>query len=203
MPFYAIDGIAPVVDPTAYVHPTAVVIGDVLIGPGCYVGPNASLRGDFGRLIMEAGSNVQDCCIMHGFPGTDSVIEENGHVGHGAVLHCCTIKRNAMIGMNAVVNDRAVVGESAIVAAMAFVKAGFEVPPRTLAGGIPAKVMRDLTEQEMAWKVQATAQYQRLTKRSLASLVECAPLSAPEAGRKGLSAGDIEPLHIVKGKSGD
>lgn len=109
---YAIDGIVPVVDPTAYVHPSAVLIGDVIVGPGCYVGPCASLRGDFGRLILEAGANLQDTCVMHGFPGTDTVVEENGHVGHGAVLHGCRVGRNALIGMNAVIMDNAVIGEA-------------------------------------------------------------------------------------------
>ena len=105
---YAIDGIVPVVDPTAFVHPTAVLIGDVIVGPGCYVGPCASLRGDFGRLILERGANLQDTCVMHGFPGTDTVVEEDGNVGHGAVLHGCRIGKNALIGMNAVIMDNAV-----------------------------------------------------------------------------------------------
>jgi len=129
---YAIDGVTPVVDPTAFVHPSAVLIGDVYVGPGCYVGPCASLRGDFGHIEMHAGSNVQDGCVMHGFPGTGTIVAEDGHIGHGAVLHGCRIERNALVGMNAVVNDNAVVGESAIVAAMAFVKAGMIVPPRTI-----------------------------------------------------------------------
>lgn len=202
MPFYSIDGVIPVVHPTAFVHPTAVIIGDVIIGAGVYVGPYASLRGDFGRLMLKDGANIQDSCTMHGFPGTDSVIEEDGHIGHGAVLHCCTIKRNAMVGMNSVVNDGAVIGESAIVAAMAFVKAGFQVPPRTLVGGIPAKVMRELTEQEMTWKIGATAQYKRLTERCKASFAQCQPLSEVTPDRKGLNAGDIEPLHIVKARDG-
>jgi len=135
MPCYEIDGLIPVVHPTAFVHPTAILIGDVIVGPGCYVGPAASLRGDFGRLVLEEGSNLQDTCVMHGFPGTDTVLEANGHVGHGAVLHGCRVKRNALVGMNAVVMDNAVVGESAMVAACAFVKAGMEIPPRVLAAG--------------------------------------------------------------------
>jgi phenylacetic acid degradation protein len=200
MPIYAIDGLVPVIHSTAFVHPTAVLIGDVIVGPGCYVGPGASLRGDFGRLILEAGCNVQDNCIMHSFPDTDTVIEENGHIGHGAVLHACRIGRNALVGMNAVVNDGAVVGESAIVAALAFVKAGFEVPARHLAAGIPAKVLRELTEAETAWKVGATEIYQRLTERCRATLVECTPLSAPERNRRRLAVGDIKPLHEVKGR---
>jgi phenylacetic acid degradation protein len=135
---YAIDGLRPVIAPGAFVHPAAVLIGDVIVGPGCYVGPGASLRGDFGRLILEPGSNVQDNCVMHGFPGKDCVIEADGHVGHGAILHGCRIGRNALVGMNAVIMDGAAIGEDSIVAALAFVKAGFEVPPRTLVGGIRA-----------------------------------------------------------------
>ena len=150
MPCYAFEGIRPVVDPTAFVHPTAVLIGDVIVGAGCLVGPCASLRGDIGRLILKAGSNVQDNCTLHCFPGKDVVIEEDGHVGHGAVLHSCTVKRNAIIGMNAVVMDDAVIGEESFVAAMAFVKAATVVPPRSLVAGVPAKVIRDVTP-DFAW----------------------------------------------------
>jgi len=195
---YAIDGMIPVVDPTAYVHPSAVLIGDVIIGPRCYVGPCASLRGDFGRLEVRAGANLQDCCIMHGFPGTDTVVEEEGHIGHAAVLHGCVVKRNALVGMNSVINDNAVVGESAIVAAMAFVKAGFVVPPRTLVAGIPAKLVRELTEQEMAWKVEGTRHYQQLTRRSLATMLATAPLAAVEPGRNRLAVGELLPLSELK-----
>ncbi|MDB5958755.1 MAG: paaY, partial [Massilia sp.] len=121
---YEINGITPVVHPTAYVHPSAVLIGDVIVGPRCYVGPLASLRGDFGRLILEEGANLQDCCVMHGFPGDDTVVEVDGHIGHGAILHGCHVKRNAMVGMNCVVMDQAVVGEDSIIAANSFIKAG-------------------------------------------------------------------------------
>jgi phenylacetic acid degradation protein len=198
---YAIDGITPVVDPTAFVHPSAVLIGDVIIGPGCYVGPCASLRGDFGRLVVRAGANLQDSCIMHGFPGTDTIVEEDGHIGHAAVLHGCVVKRNALVGMNAVVNDNAVVGESAIVAAMAFVKAGFVVPPCTLVAGIPARVVRELSAQEMAWKVEGTQSYQELTRRSLATMTATTPLAAPEPDRQRLALGELLPLSDLKAKA--
>src|SRR5512146_1457028 len=135
---WSINGVTPVVDPAAFVHPSAVLIGDVLIGAGCYVGPSACLRGDFGRLEVRAGANIQDCCVLHGFPGTPTIVEEDGHIGHGAILHGCIVRRNALVGMNAVVNDAAEIGESAIVAAMAFVKAGMVVPGRTLVAGVPA-----------------------------------------------------------------
>lgn len=200
MPCYAIDGVVPVVDPTAYVHPTAVLIGDVIVGPGCYVGPAASLRGDFGRIVFERGSNVQDCCVVHAFPGTDVVIEEDGHIGHGAILHGCIVKRNAMVGMNAVVMDEAVVGESSIVAANAFVKAGLVIPPRSLAVGAPARVLRELGDDEIAWKSAGTRTYQELAVRSLASLRECAPLREVEPDRRRIpiSADDVQPLVVMK-----
>ncbi len=203
MPCYEIDGIRPVVDPSAYVHPTAVLIGDVIVGPRCYVGPAACLRGDFGRLVLEEGANLQDTCVMHGFPGTDTVIEVDGHVGHGAVLHGCRVKRNAMVGMNAVIMDGAVVGESAIVAAMAFVKAKAEIPPRSLAVGSPARVVRALSDEEIAWKSAGTRTYQELTRRSLASLRECAPLTAVEPDRPYLDVESEPPLAEARQKFGD
>lgn len=199
---YAIDGIVPVVDPTAYVHPSAVLIGDVIIGPGCYVGPCASLRGDFGRLILEAGANLQDTCVMHGFPGTDTVVEENGHIGHGAVLHGCRVGRNALIGMNAVIMDNAVIGEASIVAASAFVKAGQEIPARTLVAGMPAKIIRPLSDEEIAWKSDGTRTYQDLTRRCLAGMVETDPLTEVEAGRKRIEMPDVIPLAELKKRGG-
>ncbi len=195
---YSIEGVTPVVHPSAYVHPSAVIIGDVLIGAECYIGPNACLRGDFGRILIERGVNVQDCCIVHGFPERDTVVEENGHIGHGAVLHCCRIGRNALVGMNAVVMDKAEVGEAAIVAAMAFVKAGTVVPTRSLAAGIPAKVVRALTEQEIAWKSEGTALYQDLARRSLATMVEAEALAEVEADRKRIVLPEIKPLIEAK-----
>ncbi|MGP1677257.1 MAG: phenylacetic acid degradation protein PaaY [Burkholderiales bacterium] len=195
---YSIDGLTPVVHPDAYVHPSAVLIGDVHVGAGVYIGPSASLRGDFGRLVIEAGANIQDCCIVHGFPESDTVIEQDGHIGHAAVIHGARVCRNALVGMNAVVNDNAVVGESAFVAAMAFVKAGMQVPPRTLVAGIPAKVMRELSEDEMAWKMDATRLYQNLAVRSRASMRETVALTEAEPGRKRLSLPDVLPLSAWK-----
>jgi phenylacetic acid degradation protein len=198
MPFYAIDGLVPVVDPTAYVHPTAVVIGDVIIGPQVYVGPCASLRGDFGRIVLEEGSNVQDHCCVHGFPDNDTVIEANGHIGHGAILHSCIVRRDALVGMNAVVMDEAEVGEASFVAASAFVRAGMKIPPRTLVAGVPAKPVRELAEQEVAWKLEGTLTYQRLVERCHDSLREVEPLRAEEPGRKRLQVGDLQPLVATK-----
>ena len=181
---YALDGLTPVVHPQAYVHPSAVLIGDVFVGPRVYVGPCACLRGDFGRIVVEEGANIQDTCVLHAFPDRDLVVEVDGHIGHGAMLHGCIVRRNALVGINAVVNDRAVVGESAIVAASAFVKAEFEVPPRTLVAGIPARVVRPLGESELAWKIEATRGYQWLTERCLASLHEAAALPTADSARQ-------------------
>jgi phenylacetic acid degradation protein len=199
---YSIDGLTPVVDPSAYVHPTAVLIGDVVVGAGCYVGPCASLRGDFGRIEIRAGANIQDNCILHAYPSVDTVVEEDGHIGHGAILHGCRVQHNGLVGMNAVVNDNAVVGESAIVAAMAFVKAGMVVPPRSLAAGVPAKIVRALTDAELAWKVEGTQTYQDLTRRCLATMHAVKPLAAAEPGRKRLELPELLPLSTLKARAG-
>ena len=198
---YSIDGVTPVVDPSSYVHPSAVLIGDVMIGRNCYIGPLASLRGDFGRIIIEDGANVQDTCVMHGFPGTDTLVETNGHIGHGAVLHGCRIRRGALVGMNAVINDNAEIGEFAIVAAMSFVKAQMQVPPRMLAAGTPARIIRALTEVEMAWKAEGTRSYQDLTLRCLRTMEETVALTAPEPRRKRLDLPELLPLSELKAKS--
>jgi phenylacetic acid degradation protein len=199
---YSYDGVVPVIDPSAFVHPSAVVIGDVIIGPGVYVAPCASLRGDLGRIVIGAGSNIQDSAVVHGFPGTDTVIEENGHIGHGAIIHACTLRRNVLVGMNAVVMDFAEVGESSIISASAFVAAKSVIPPKSLAVGVPAKVIRTLTQDEMTWKLQATATYQQLCLDSRRSMVPCIPLAAPEAGRRRCAAIDVLPLSEFKRQVG-
>ena len=198
MPFYEIDGIKPVVHPSSFVHPEAVVIGDVLIGPNCYIAPFAALRGDFGRIVLEAGVNIQDSCVLHGFPDTDTLVEEDGHIGHAAVLHGCIIRKNVLIGMNAVIMDNAEIGESSIVAACAFVKAGMIVPSKVLVGGMPAKVMRDLSVAEMAWKIEGTDMYKELTVRSLNTLKSCVPLTEVESNRKKFDLPSNKPLITFK-----
>lgn len=194
MPCYAIDGIVPIVDPTAYVHPTAVLIGDVIVGPECYVGPCASLRGDFGRIELRAGANVQDTCVAHSFPNRDVLIEANGHIGHGAVLHGCIVRQDALVGMNAVVMDDAEVGPEAVVAACAFVPAGMRLPRRALAVGAPAKVIRTMTDDEVQRKREGTAVYHDLTRRSRASLREVQPDAHPKPGRGRLALPELRGL---------
>jgi len=203
MPIYSLEGITPVVHPDAFVHETAVLIGDVLIGAGCYIGPHASLRGDFGRIVVEEGANVQDSCVMHSFPGKDCIVENNGHIGHGAVLHGCRIATNAMVGMNAVVMDDATIGESSIVGAAAFVAANFECPPRSLVVGVPATIKRRLSDQEVEWKTRGTIEYQQLAIRCLASLVKTEALTEPEANRPGIERVnyDFKPLCSGEGET--
>jgi phenylacetic acid degradation protein len=197
---YEINGVTPVVHPSAYVHPSAVLIGDVIVGPRCYIGPLASMRGDFGRLILEEGANLQDCCVMHGFPGDDTVVEVDGHIGHGAVLHGCRIRRNAMVGMNAVVMDQAVVGEDSIVAAMSFIKAGMVIPPRSMVMGSPAKVVRELEDKEIAWKSFGTTQYHELTVRSMQTMREVESKDEVEPDRKRIEFGF--DMHKTKDNTG-
>jgi phenylacetic acid degradation protein len=199
---YAIDGITPVVHPSAFVHPSAVLIGDVIVGARAYIGPAACLRGDFGRILVEAGANIQDTCMLHGFPGKDTVVGAEVTVGHGAVLHGCVVGRGALIGMNCVVNDNAEVGEDAIVAALAFVKAEARIPARSLAAGIPARVLRELSEQEIRWKKDNMQLYQKLAERSLTTMQEVDALTEMESNRKRIDVPGAIPLSELKKKHG-
>lgn len=183
MPVYEFEGMRPVVDPTAFVHPTAVLIGDVIIGARCFVGPLAALRADTGRIRMEPGSNLQDNCTIH--VGTrEMVIETDGHIGHGVTLHGCRIGRGALVGMGAIVLDGADIGEYAFVGAQSYVPYGFELPDRHLALGIPAKVVREVTEAEIDKKIRWTAGYHQLADGYLAGMREVAPLTEEEPGRR-------------------
>jgi phenylacetic acid degradation protein len=173
---FSVDGVVPVVHPTAFVHPEAVLTGDVRVGAHCYIGPFASLRGDMGTVDIRAGANIQDSCTVHCFPGKAAVVEEDGHVGHGAVLHGCTVGRDALIGINAVVMDGAVIGSRAFVGAHSFVSTGYTVRAGWLAVGSPARERRALTEEEMAWKANGTRVYQDLARRCLGSLLRVEPL---------------------------
>ena len=199
---YAIDGLVPVVHPTAFVHPSAVLVGDVIVGARAYIGPVASLRGDFGRIIVEEGANIQDGCILHGFAGKDTVVGADCTVGHGAILHGCVLRRGALIGMNCVVNDNAEVGEDAIVAALAFVKAEDRIPARSLAAGIPAKVRRQVSDEEIGWKHANLLVYQDLSVRSLKTMKEVEALTAVEPGRKRFEFPTSIPLSELKKQHG-
>ena len=193
MPAYEFEGVRPVVDPSAFVHETAVLIGDVIIGPGCLVGPGASLRGDIGRITIGAGANIQDNCILHCFPGKAVVVEQEGHIGHGHVLHRRTVKRQHLAGIQPAVMGGGVIGAESIVAAMSFVKAGTVVAARSLVVGIPAKVIRELRAEEIDWKSKGTAIYQHLARRYLATSRPVDPLTEPEPDRPTLPEHDYAP----------
>jgi len=198
---YSIDGIVPVVHPSAFVHESAVLVGDVIVGARAYIGPCACLRGDFGRIVVEEGANIQDTCMLHGFPGKDTVVGAQATVGHGAVLHGCVVKRGALIGMNCVVNDNAEVGEDAVVAAMAFVKAEGRIPPRSLAAGIPARVLRELSADEIKWKKDNMLLYQQLAERSAKTMQRVEALTAIEPGRKRIDIPGAIPLSELKART--
>ena len=197
---YAIDGITPVVHPSAFVHPSAVLIGDVIVAARAYIGPCACLRGDFGRIVVEEGANIQDTCMLHGFPGKDTVVGAGATIGHGAVLHGCVVRRGALVGMNCVVNDNAEVGEDAVIAALAFVKAEAKVEARTLVAGIPARALRTLSAQELRWKKDNMHLYQQLAERSATTMREVEALTEVEPNRKRIDIPGAVPLSELKKK---
>jgi carbonic anhydrase/acetyltransferase-like protein (isoleucine patch superfamily) len=186
---YEFEGVIPVVHPTAFVHPNATVTGHVRIGRDAYIGPGTALRGDWGAIEIADGCNVQESCTIHMFPGVTVVLEEAAHIGHGAVIHGARIGRNALVGMNAVVMDDAVVGAGAIVGALCFVHAGMVIPDRKVAVGNPARIVKDVSDEMLAWKTEGTRLYQALPGRLHATLKECEPLREAPADRPLPAAG--------------
>jgi phenylacetic acid degradation protein len=179
----AFEGFIPVVHESAFVHPNATVTGNVIIGRDVYVGPGAAIRGDWGGIVIEDGCNVQENCTIHMFPGVTVVLEQGAHIGHGAIVHGARIGANALIGMNAVVMDNAVVGSGCIVGALCFVPANMQIPDRQLVVGNPAKIVKDVSDEMLAWKSEGTALYQRLPAAMHASWQEVEPLRELPADR--------------------
>lgn len=173
---YSFKGYIPVVDESSFVHPLAAVTGNVIIGKNCYIGPGAAIRGDWGQIILEDGVNVQENCTIHMFPGKSIVLKESAHVGHGAIIHGANLGRNCLIGMNSVIMDDAEVGEESIVGAMAFVPAEMIIPKRSLVVGNPAKIIKKVTDDMIAWKTKGTQLYQQLPKDCKDGLREVEPL---------------------------
>lgn len=159
---YAFKGYTPVVHESSFVHPLAAVTGNVIIGKNCYIGPGAAIRGDWGQIILEDGVNVQENCTVHMFPGKSITLKESAHVGHGAIIHGANLGRNCLIGMNTVIMDDAEIGDESIVGAMAFVKAETKIPNRSLVVGNPAKVIKQVSDEMIAWKTKGTQLYQQL-----------------------------------------
>ncbi|NUQ11577.1 MAG: transferase hexapeptide repeat family protein [Gemmatimonadaceae bacterium] len=173
---YSFGGFVPVVHESAFVHPQAAVTGHVIIGRNVYVGPGAALRGDWGAIEIADGCNVQENCTIHAFPGVTATLEEDAHVGHGAVIHGARIGRNVLVGMNAVVMDHAVVGAGCIIGALTFVPNGMQIPERKVVVGAPARIVRDVSDEMLAWKTEGTRLYQRLPDMLRAGWAPCEPL---------------------------
>jgi phenylacetic acid degradation protein len=173
---FAFDDFVPVIHESAYVHPNATVTGNVVIGRDVYVGPGAAIRGDWGGIEIADGCNVQENCTIHMFPGVTVVLERSAHIGHGAIVHGARIGENALIGMNAVIMDNALVGAGSIVGALCFVPSEMQIAPRSVVVGNPAKVVKEVSDEMLAWKSEGTALYQTLPAQLRATLRACEPL---------------------------
>lgn len=183
MAIYEFNGFKPVIHESAFIHPQAAVTGNVIIGKDVYIGPGAAIRGDWGQIIIEDGCNVQENCTVHMFPGTTTILKKSAHIGHGAIIHGGVIGENCLIGMNSVVMDDVVMGDECIVGALAFVPAKMEIPNRSLLVGNPAKIIKEVSDEMIAWKTKGTALYQALPKECYDTLKECEPLREVEADR--------------------
>lgn len=181
---YEFDGYIPVIHESAYVHPQANVTGNVVIGADVYIGPGAVLRADWGEIIIEDGCNVQENCVVHIFPGKTVLLEKGAHIGHGAIIHGAQVGKNALVGMNAVLMDDVVIGEGCIVGALCFVPAEMVVPPRKIVVGNPAKIVKEVSDEMLAWKTEGTALYQQLPAQCRNTLRECEPLRQVPPDRK-------------------
>jgi phenylacetic acid degradation protein len=180
---YEFDGYRPVVHESAFVHPLAAVTGNVVIGRDVYVGPCAAIRADWGEILIADGCNVQECCVIHVFPGATVTLDESAHIGHGAVIHGANIGRNTLVGMSSVVMDRARIGAECVIGAMSFVRADMVVADRKVVVGNPARVVKDVTDEMLTWKTEGTRLYQRLPSDMRATWRECEPLREAPADR--------------------
>jgi phenylacetic acid degradation protein len=181
--FFEFKGFRPVVHETAFVHPQASVSGNVIIGKDAYIGPGAALRGDWGAIIIEDGCNIQENCIIHMFPGMTVLLKEGAHIGHGAIVHGATIGKNCLIGMNSVIMDNVELGDECIVGALSLVKEGKKIPARKLVAGNPAQIIKEVSDEMIAWKTNGTELYQELAIEMMETWKECEPLRELPANR--------------------
>ncbi len=189
---YSFKGVKPVIDISAFVHPQATVTGDVIIGKNVYIGPGAAVRGDWGRIIIEDGCNVQENCTIHMFPGVTVLLKEGAHIGHGAIIHGATIGRNTLIGMNSVILDNAEIGEGSIIGALSLIRSGEKIPPRSLAAGNPAKIIKEVSDEMLQWKTEGTALYQALPGEMRTDWEPCEPLREPPSDYLGDRSGSSQ-----------
>lgn len=173
---YEFNGYKPVIHESAFIHPQAVVTGNVIIGKDVYIGPGAAIRGDWGEIIIEDGCNVQENCTIHMFPGVTVRLKEAAHIGHGAIIHGATIGKNVLVGMNAVLMDNVVIGDNCIIGALCFVPADMHIPDRQVVVGNPARIVKEASQEMIMWKSKGTELYQQLPKELYASLRPCEPL---------------------------
>lgn len=183
MAIYEFNGFKPVIKPSSFIHPQASVTGNVIIGENVYVGPGAAIRGDWGQIIIEDGCNIQENCTIHMFPGTTVHLKKGAHVGHGAIIHGAILEENCLIGMNSVIMDDAVIGKESIVGALCFVSVNTIIPERSLVVGNPAKIIKQVSDEMIAWKTEGTKLYQKLPQDCHASLLPCEPLTEIEKNR--------------------
>ncbi len=176
MPCYQFNGIKPVVHESSFIHPQAAVTGNVIIGKDVYIGPGAAIRGDWGKIIIEDGCNVQESCTVHMFPGVTVILKKGAHIGHGAIIHGATIGKNCLVGMNAVIMDNVDLGDECIVGALCFIKADEKIPSRSLVVGNPYKIIKEVSDEMMQWKTEGTKLYQQLPKQIFETFKECEPL---------------------------
>lgn len=181
---YEFDGYKPIIDSSAFVHKEATIIGNVIIGKNVYIGPGASLRGDWGQIIVKDGCNIQDNCIVHIFPGKDVILEKDAHIGHGAIIHGANIGKNSLIGMNAVIMDDAKIGDECIIGALCFVKGEMQIPNRKIVVGNPAQIKGEVSDEMIKWKKKGTILYQELPEQCKKLMKECLPLNEREKNRK-------------------
>ena len=173
---YSFKDFIPVIHESSFIHPLAAVTGNVIIGKDCYIGPGAALRGDWGKIIIEDGCNVQENCIIHMFPGGTVLLKSAAHIGHGAIIHGATIGKNSLVGMNAVIMDNVELGDECIIGALTFIKQDEKIPARSLVAGNPGKIIKQVTDEMLAWKTEGTKLYQSLPKEMFESWKECEPL---------------------------
>ena len=181
---YEFNGYQPVIHESAFIHPQAAVTGNVIIGRDVYIGPGAAIRGDWGKIVIKDGCNVQENCTIHMFPGVIVTLHKSAHIGHGAIIHGATIGENSLVGMNAVIMDRVSIGKECIIGALAFVREGMEIPDRKVVVGNPAKIVKDVTDEMVQWKTEGTAWYQQLPQEMKETWNECEPLREVPDGRK-------------------
>ena len=173
---YSFNEFIPVIHESSFIHPLAAVTGNVIIGKDCYIGPGAALRGDWGKIIIEDGCNVQENCIIHMFPGVTVLLKPGAHIGHGAIIHGATIGKNCLVGMNAVIMDNVELGDECIIGALTFIKQDEKIPARSLVAGNPGKIIKKVTDEMLAWKTEGTKLYQSLPKEMFENWKECESL---------------------------